>query len=121
MGKYLKGRKNSFRFAFKGIWIVISTQKNAQIHFAATLVIIGAGFWVRLKTTEWLFIIGAIVLVWIAEAINTAIEFLVDLASPEYHHLAEKAKDTAAGAVLIAAIFAVVTAVLIFGPKLANL
>src|ERR1039458_3169187 len=118
MRNYLNGRKNSFRFAFKGLWIVISTQKNAQIHLVAAIVVTGAGFWYKLNTSEWLFIVGAIALVWIAEALNTAIEFLVDLVSPGYHHLAEKAKDTAAGAVLIAAIFAVVTAIIIFGPKL---
>ena len=75
----------------------------------------------RISPAEWALIALAIVCVWVAEALNTSIEFLVDLASPERHPLAAKAKDVAAGAVLIAAIGSVIVAVLVFGPPVLRL
>ena len=70
----------------------------------------------RLSNAEWCWIILAIISVWTAEALNTAFEFLTDVASPEFHPLAGKAKDVAAGAVLITAIGSVLIGLLIFGP-----
>lgn len=110
------GRIRSFKCALMGIRVMISSQQNAWIHAAATIVVIIVGLTLRLTTAHWCWIVLAIISVWTAEAFNTAFEFLTDVASPEFHPLAAKAKDVAAGAVLIAAIGSVVIGLLIFGP-----
>jgi diacylglycerol kinase len=79
------------------------------------------GFLLHLKADEWCWITVAVISVWSAEALDTAFEFLTDVASPEFHPLAGKAKDVAAGAVLIAAVGAVIIGLLVFGPKLLSL
>jgi diacylglycerol kinase (ATP) len=112
------GRVRSLKCAFKGIWVMISSQHNAWIHAAATIVVVAAGFYFYLNRFEWSCVILAIISVWTAEALNTAFEFLTDVASPAFHPLAEKAKDVAAGAVLITAIGSVLIGMLIFGPHL---
>ena len=78
----------------------------------------GCRFYIHLTRAEWCWIILAIVSVWTAEALNTAFEFLTDVASPEFHPMAEKAKDVAAGAVLITAIGSVLIGLVVFGPYL---
>lgn len=110
------GRIRSFRCAFKGLKVVIVSQHNAWLHAAATLLVVSLGLVFRLAQIEWCCVILAMMLVWSAEALNTAFEFLTDVASPEFHPLAEKAKDVAAGAVLIAAIGSVFIGLLVFGP-----
>ena len=95
---------------------MLASQRNAWIHVFATVVVVAAGFCFGLAQSEWCWIILAIVAVWTAEALNTAFEFLTDVASPDFHPLAGKAKDVAAGAVLITAIGAVVIGLIIFGP-----
>jgi diacylglycerol kinase (ATP) len=112
------GRIRSFRCAARGIGEMLRSQHNAWLHAAATVLIIAAGLAVGLDAAEWCWIALAVVAVWTAEALNTAFEFLTDVASPEFHPLAGKAKDVAAGAVLIAAIGALVVAALVFVPKL---
>ncbi len=107
----------SFGYAFRGLGILLRTQANARLHAVATLLAVGAGFWFRISHGEWLAIIAAIGLVWTAEGLNTALETVVDLVSPEPHPLAGRAKDVAAGAVLCAAIAALVIGVMIFGPR----
>jgi diacylglycerol kinase (ATP) len=74
--------------------------------------------WLSVSRADWLALVLAIVSVWTAEALNTAFEFLCDVASPEFHPLVEKAKDVAAGAVLICALGAVVIGTLVLGPPL---
>ena len=113
---YLKQRVKSFGYAFKGIGTLVRTQPHARIHAMATVVVVGCGFLFEVTRIDWLALVLAIALVWVAEAVNTAIEFLTDLASPEYHPLAGKAKDVAAGAVLLAAIAAIAIAVIVFAP-----
>ena len=110
------GRIRSLRCAVKGIGVMISSQHNAWIHAAATVIVIAVGFYLQLTKPEWCWIILAIISVWTAEALNTAFEFLTDVASPEFHPLAEKAKDVAAGAVLISAIGSVLIGMAILGP-----
>ena len=110
------GRIRSVRCAFVGIRLMIASQQNAWIHAAATLAVIAVGFFLGLTTAEWCWIVLAVVSVWTAEALNTAFEFLTDVASPQFHPLAGKAKDVAAGAVLIAAIGSVIIGVLVLGP-----
>jgi len=118
---YLTGRLRSFGHAFRGLKTLLQTQHNARIHALATVLVIAAGALAGLTVTEWALIALAVIGVLATEALNTAIEFLVDLASPEQHPLAAKAKDVAAGAVLIAAIGSVVVAGLVFGPHVLKL
>ena len=118
MKNFLTGRIKSFGYAFKGIATLIGSQPNAQIHLVATLLVVGLGFWLDIQRGEWIAVLLAMALVWLAEGMNTALEFLTDLASPDFHPLAGKAKDVAAGAVLIAAIFAAAVGIIVFGPYL---
>jgi diacylglycerol kinase len=115
-GAYIAARIRSFGYAFKGIYHLVRSQPNAQIHLLATLVVVGMGFWCAVTSTEWCMLLLCMALVWATEAVNTAIEHLTDLASPDFHPLAGKAKDVAAAAVLLAAIFAVAIAGIIFVP-----
>ena len=108
----------SFGYALRGLWTLLATQANARVHVGASVLVIVAGFWFGLTRLEWCAIVAAIGLVCTAEGLNTAFEFLTDLVSPEHHPLAEKAKDVAAGAVLVASIAAAVIGAIIFGPKL---
>src|SRR5712692_2717238 len=110
------GRIRSFKCAFRGIWVMIASQHNAWIHAAATIVVVAVSFYFHLSRAEWCWIILAVISVWTAEALNTAFEFLTDVASPDFHPLAEKAKDVAAGAVLIAACGAALIGIVVFGP-----
>lgn len=111
-------RPDSFRHAFAGIWHVLRSQENARIHLAATLAVVVVGLWLRLTFTRWAILVIAIGLVWMAELFNTAVEAVVDLASPEFNPLARISKDVAAGGVLVGAIIAVVLGLLILGPPL---
>lgn len=113
---YLIGRLRSFGHAFRGLAILLRTQHNARIHAFATILVLAAGALLRISVSEWALIALAVVCVWVAEALNTSIESLVDLASPDPHPLAGKAKDVAAGAVLIAAIGSLIVGALVFGP-----
>ena len=113
---YLTGRLRSFGHAFRGLKVLLQTQHNARIHAVATALVVGAGALLRISSVEWALIVLAIVCVWAAEALNTAVEFVVDLASPEQHPLAAKAKDVAAAGVLIAAIGAAIVGGIVFGP-----
>jgi diacylglycerol kinase (ATP) len=115
------GRIRSITFAVRGIRIMVASQQNAWIHAAATVAVVAAGLFVRLSWPEWCWIVLAIVSVWTAEALNTAFEFLTDVASPSFHPTAGQAKDVAAGAVLLAAIGAVIIGALVFGPKVVGL
>ena len=105
---------NSFLYAFNGIRTAVVEQRNLRIHLVATTIVVAAGFHFDVSGFEWAILLLTCSLVIGLEMINTALEYLTDLASPNIHPLAKKVKDVAAGAVLIAAIFAVVIAVLIF-------
>lgn len=113
----LADRARSFRYAFKGFIHFFASQHNGWIHAIAAVVVIAAGFYFHLSTVEWCIILLTIGAVFSAELLNTAVEFIVDLVSPDHHELAGKAKDVGATAVLVLAIVAVVIALLIFGPK----
>ena len=110
------GRIRSFKYAFIGIWTILKTQHNAWIHAFATIFVIICGFFFGITKYEWCWIVLAIIAVWTAEGLNTALEFLTDVTSPEFHPLAAKAKDVAAGSVLITAIGSIVIGLIIFGP-----
>jgi len=113
-----KGRISSFRCALLGIWEMISSQHNAWIHAVATLLVVTISFYFGLTKEEWCWIVLSIVSVWTAETLNTAFEFLTDVASPQFHPLAAKAKDVAAGAVLITASGSALIGLLVLGPHL---
>lgn len=111
-------RVRSFIYAGRGIGTMIASQHNARIHASATVAVVALGVFLDISRLEWIALVMAIVSVWAAEAVNTAFEFLCDLTSPEFHPLVEAAKDVAAGAVLICAIGATTTGVLVLGPPL---
>lgn len=115
---FLRGRLRSFRPAFQGWAHVWRTQPNAWLHAGITFAVIVASFWVGLSRTDWILILLATGLVWVAEFLNTALEAVVDLASPRQHKLAKAAKDVSAGAVVIAALVAVLVGLLLLGPPL---
>ena len=97
---------------------MLRTQRNAWIHACATLAVTALGLWLRLGPLEWAVIILVIGSVWMAEFVNTALEAVVDLASPDLHPLAKVGKDVAAAAVLVSAVTSVLVGLLILGPPL---
>jgi diacylglycerol kinase (ATP) len=114
MKKLIRG----FGFAFKGIGYATSTQINFRIHLVASLTAALLGYALKVSAIEWIWIIFCMALVLAAELFNTAIEVLTDLVSPDYNQKAGHVKDVAAGAVLITAIFALITGIIIFLPKI---
>ena len=118
MGEFLRSRLYSFRYAFAGWWYVIRTQRNAWIHAIISTLVIGMGFWLRIAPLEWAMIVLTMALVWSAEVMNTALEAVVDLASPQHHPLAKVGKDVGAAAVLIAAAASILVGILVLGPRL---
>ncbi len=115
---YFRKRIQSFVYAFKGIRELFVSQPNAQIHLVAMGVILAIGWYIGISSMEWCLIIICMALVLVAEGLNTALEFLTDLASPDFHPLAGKAKDVAAGSVLLAVILCGIVWGIIFIPKI---
>jgi diacylglycerol kinase len=118
MISFLQQRIKSFGYAFKGIKVLFQTQTHAKIHALAAILVILAGFYFQISLIEWCLIVICIASVTAAEGINTALETLTDLVSPDFHPFAGRAKDVAAGAVLLLAIGAAIVACLIFIPKI---
>ena len=112
---------NSFKYAFMGIKSAIKSERNMKIHVLAALIVIALGFILGLEPLEWVVCIFSIVIVISSEMLNTAIETIVDIVSPDINPLAKKAKDIAAGAVLVLAIGALVVGLIIFIPKIVNI
>ncbi len=108
----------SFGYAFQGIFNTIRTERNIKIHCAAAILVTIFGIWLQISKTEWMICFILFGLILALELVNTAVEATVDLFKEERKPLAKKAKDAAAGAVLIVAIFAAVIGILIFIPKL---
>jgi len=108
----------SLGIALAGAANVLRTERNAQIEAVIALVVLGLGLWLRITTQEWIVVFVLIALVLGLEMVNTAIEAAVDLAHPERHPLAKKAKDSAAGAVVVAAVASVAVGIVIFLPRL---
>jgi diacylglycerol kinase len=111
-------RLESFLCAVRGIATVLGSQPNTWIMLAAAACVIAAGVWFGIDRLGWALLAVAMLLVLAAEMFNSALEYLTDLVSPEYHPLAKKAKDAAAGAVLLMAILAAILGVIIFVPEL---
>jgi diacylglycerol kinase (ATP) len=115
---FFASRYRSFGHAFRGGWYVIRTQRNAWLHALITSLVVASAFWLQLSAQDWAVLVLTIALVWSAEFFNTAIEAIVDLASPVQHPLAKTGKDVGAAAVLIAALAAILVGLLILGPPL---
>jgi diacylglycerol kinase (ATP) len=108
----------SFGFAFKGVAYATASQLNFRIHLAATALALLLGYLLHISLVEWLWVALAIALVLVTEIFNTMIETLTDLVSPGYNEKAGRIKDMSAGAVVIAAAFALFTGIVVFLPKL---
>jgi diacylglycerol kinase (ATP) len=115
---WLVSRRNSFRFAIRGILSLFRTEPHAWIHLAFTMLVFILTIRFGLTGREMAPLVIVIGMVWMAELFNTAIERIVDFISPSYHPQAGIIKDIAAGAVLVAAIIAVITGAIIFLPKI---
>ena len=111
-------RVTSFRYAFSGWAYVLRTQPNAWIHALISIGVVLLATWLRVGRLEWAALILTLMMVWMAEFMNTAIEALVDLIAPEPHPLAKVTKDVAAASVLIGALGAVLIGLLVLGPPL---
>lgn len=119
--KGIKRTINSFKYAFNGLIDAYRTEQSVWIYIPVSLLVILAGFLLKISTTEWLIIILILGIILSLELINTALEAVVDLATEKYHPLAKKAKDTVSAAVLVFAITAVIIGLIIFIPKISLL
>ncbi|MCW5907889.1 MAG: diacylglycerol kinase family protein [Chitinophagales bacterium] len=117
MLKFFRG----FMYAVKGIAVAVREQLNLKVHLLALAIVSVAGLYFQITAIEWAILFLVFGLVLVAEMLNTAIEYLVDFVSPEFHPTAGKIKDVAAGAVLISAIIAGAVGLLIFGNRFLNL
>ena len=118
MQEFIRSRIVSFGHAFRGWWYVIRTQQNAWIHAVVTLIVLILGLALHLPLRDWAVLFVAICMVWMAEFLNSALEAVVDLASPTHHHLAKTGKDVGAAAVLITAFTSIIIGLMIMGPPL---
>lgn len=112
------GRWYSLRAAWAGVRYTLRTQPNAWIELVALVVVIAAGWWFRVSPLEWAVLGLTMALVLALEAVNTALESVVDLVSPQVHPLAKTAKDAAAGAMIFIVLGSIWVALWIFGPRL---
>ena len=110
--------RQSFRHAWNGLVYTVRTQRNARIHLGVGLTVAALAVWLRLDAVRCALLALTIGAVIVGETINTALEALVDLLSPEYHEQAKVAKDVAAGAVLVLGLTAIAVGLLILGPPL---
>jgi len=111
-------RVRSANHAWRGIRILLATGHNMWGHLFFTFLAVYLGFLLQVSSFEWLALVLAVGLVWVTEAINTAIEIDMDLTSPDFHPFARDTKDVAAGAVLLSVFFAIIIGLIIFIPKL---
>ena len=113
----VRGWLRSVGFALRGIADMLRTQRNVRIHLAATVAVVITGFVLRISAGEWALLVFAIGSVWAAETANTALEILADRITTEIDPQIRRAKDIAAGSVLLASITAAVIGILILGPR----
>ena len=111
----------AFSCAWEGITYAFTSQRNLKIHLAFAVIAVVLGFALRISEAGWLAVVLSIALVMALEIVNTAVESVVDLVSPEWHILAKRAKDCAAGAVYLAAFASIVVACIVFLPRIAAL
>ncbi len=113
----ITARIKSFSYAFAGLKTLFTEEHNARIHLVSALIVIILGFVLKISLNEWIALIIVMSLVFICELINTSLEALADFASPGKHPQIKKVKDLAAAAVLISALSALITGIIIFAPK----
>ena len=118
MKEFIRSRLRSFGYAFSGWRIVLKNEPNTWVHAFVSLAVVVVGTWLRLPARDWAVLLLTMALVWAAEFFNTALEAVVDLASPEEHPLAKVSKDVSAAGVLLSAMTAIVIGLLILGPPL---
>ena len=118
MMDFFRSRLRAFQYAFSGWGYVLRTQRNAWIHSVISILVILLAFLLRISTRDWAIILLTICMVWMAEFINTSIEAIINLASPQIHPLAKIGKDVGAAAVLISALTSILVGLLILGPPL---
>jgi len=118
---FLKGRLRSFRYAFKGLWILVRTEHSIIVQLGVAILMTFAGFWLNISSIEWIAQILAIGLVLVSESLNTAIEKMCDFVHPEFSDRIGRIKDIAAGGVIFAAITAIAIGFVIYLPKLLEL
>lgn len=112
---WISGRLKSFSFALEGLRSLWCTEWNIRIHFLATLLVVTAGIYHSCSRMEWVALILSVAIVWIAEAVNTALEYLSDFAAEnQFYPQIKKVKDIAAAAVLIASLASAATGIIIF-------
>ena len=116
MGFSFAQRIQSIGYAWQGVRELIASQHNAWVHLAATVIVVALGLVLGVSRMDWVVLLGTISMVWVAEALNTAVEYVADAVTQEEHPLIGKAKDVAAGGVLLAACGAVCIGVLVFWP-----
>jgi diacylglycerol kinase (ATP) len=114
----IRARGRSFRFAFEGLGAFFREQHNAVIHLLMTAIVLIAAIFFRINRVEIIAVGLATGFVWAAELFNTAIEKLADMVSKDFHPQIKFIKDVSAAAVLVAAISAFVTGVVVFVPKI---
>ena len=113
-----KRLKGSFKYAFEGIVQTYKGEQNLKIHTFVAILVVVFGFFLQIDIIEWFVCLILIGLVLMSEFFNTAIEYVVDLASPRVHPLAKAAKDTASAGVLMMSIMSAIVGALIFIPKI---
>jgi diacylglycerol kinase (ATP) len=120
MHTFVLARCRSVGYAVAGIAHLVRMQRNAGVHLAATVTVIAAAAMMRVSAAEWCWLVVAVGAVWVAEALNTAVELLADavLPRPPSHPLVGRAKDVAAGGVLLAAAMAAAIGACVIGPHL---
>ena len=114
----VRARLNSFRHAIAGLPLLLKETHNARIHLLATVAVVLLAVALQVTATQWVLLLLAMGLVWLAEALNSALEYLADAAVPEQHELVRKAKDVAAAGVLISALVAALIGGIVFIPYL---
>lgn len=114
----IQGLLESFRLAFSGLWYTLRTQRNMRIHLGMAAAVVAGGLWLDLSSDRWAILALTAGFVLVSEMMNTMVEGLVDLVSPDYHPLARVVKDVMAGVVLLTAIVAVIVGLLLLGPPL---
>jgi diacylglycerol kinase (ATP) len=114
----IRDRLRSFVFAWAGLKYMLRHQHNARVHLGIAVLVCVTGVIAGLDNSDWRWIAIAIGLVWLSETVNTAFEYLCDVVQPEFHSAVEKAKDIAAGAVLISVLTAIAIGCLVFWPRL---
>lgn len=117
-GNFIRSRINSFRFSFSGLYHFFKQEPNAWLHLAATILVAAGAYYYKVATNEWIALLIVTGFVWVAEAFNTVIERMMDLLSPQKDPRVKFIKDLAAGAVVLAAVTALITGCIIFIPKI---